>query len=59
MAHVKVSFLAGVILTSPFWLYQVWKFIAPGLYVKEKKYAIGFIFSGMFFLLAGPLLPIG
>src|SRR5688572_3279904 len=28
MAHMKVSFLAGVILTSPLWLYQIWKFIA-------------------------------
>ncbi len=53
MAHVKVSFLAGVILTSPLWLYQVWKFIAPGLYAKEKKYAFSFILSGMILFGAG------
>ena len=46
VAHLKVSFLAAVILSSPFWLYQVWKFIAPGLYAKEKKYAAGFIGFG-------------
>ena len=53
MAHVKVSFLAGVIFTSPLWLYQVWKFIAPGLYVKEKRYALGFIFSGILLFVGG------
>lgn len=46
VAHLKVSFLAAVIVSAPFWLYQVWKFIAPGLYAKEKKYATGFIFFG-------------
>ena len=53
MAHVKVSFLAGVVLTSPLWLYQVWKFIAPGLYAKEKKYSMGFVFSGIFLFVGG------
>lgn len=46
MAHIKVSFLAGAILTCPLWLYQIWLFIAPGLYQNEKKLAIGFIFAG-------------
>lgn len=46
VAHLKVSFLAAVIVSSPLWLYQVWKFIAPGLYAKEKKYGVGFIFFG-------------
>ncbi|MDZ4677232.1 MAG: twin-arginine translocase subunit TatC [Oligoflexia bacterium] len=53
MAHMKVSFLAGVILTSPLWLYQIWKFIAPGLYLKEKKYAAGFVFSGISLFVGG------
>ncbi|MBX9766404.1 MAG: twin-arginine translocase subunit TatC, partial [Bdellovibrionales bacterium] len=34
MAHVKVSILSGFILTTPIWLYQVWAFVAPGLYKK-------------------------
>jgi len=46
MAHIKVSFLAGVIMTCPIWLYQVWLFIAPGLYQNEKKLAFSFILSG-------------
>lgn len=53
MAHIKVSFLAGVFLTSPFWLFQVWKFIAPGLYSREKKYVLGFLFSGVLLFLLG------
>jgi sec-independent protein translocase protein TatC len=53
MAHVKVSFLAGVLITSPLWLFQVWKFIAPALYIKEKKYAGAFVFSGIFLFLSG------
>lgn len=53
MAHVKVSFLAGVILTCPLWLWQIWKFIAPGLYRQEKKMAAGFIGSGIFLFISG------
>ena len=47
MAHVKVSFMAAILLTSPFWLWQVWKFIAPGLYSHERRYAMGFLASAV------------
>ncbi|CAA9314433.1 MAG: Twin-arginine translocation protein TatC [uncultured Friedmanniella sp.] len=40
---IKVSALAGVILTSPVWLWQLWSFIVPGLLAKEKKWAMLFI----------------
>lgn len=53
LAHLKVSFLGGVILTAPLWLYQLWKFISPGLYNKERKYGVIFIFSGTFLFLTG------
>ena len=46
LAHIKVSMLAGVVLTTPFWLYQVWAFVAPGLYKREKGYALSFIAFG-------------
>lgn len=49
--YMKVSALAALILTSPILLSQLWLFIAPGLYKKEKMYAIPFIvFSSAFFL---------
>lgn len=53
VAHLKVSFLSGVILTSPLWLFQIWRFIAPGLYSREKRYALPFIFSGVLLFLGG------
>ena len=53
MAYIKVSFLGGVIITCPYWLYHVWHFIAPGLYTKEKKYGLLFILIGSFLFLTG------
>jgi sec-independent protein translocase protein TatC len=41
--HIKVSIIAGVILTSPVWLYQLWAFVAPGLYSREKRWTYAFI----------------
>ncbi len=40
---LKVSALAGAIVTAPIWLYQLWAFIVPGLLAKEKKWALIFI----------------
>ena len=40
---LKVSALAGVIITGPVWLWQLWAFIVPGLLAKEKKWALVFI----------------
>jgi sec-independent protein translocase protein TatC len=40
---VKVAIVCGVILSSPIWLFQLWAFIAPGLYAREKKWTYLFI----------------
>ena len=54
MLYMKVSFLAALFLSSPFVLYHVWAFIAPGLYPRERRYAWPFIlFATVFFLLGG------
>ena len=51
---LKVSFVAAVFLSSPYILLQVWLFIAPGLYRREKSYAFPFLFSStVLFLLGG------
>jgi len=42
--RVKVAVIVAVIVSSPVWLYQVWAFIAPGLYAREKRW--GYIFLG-------------
>jgi sec-independent protein translocase protein TatC len=41
--HLKVSVIAGVVITSPIWLYQLWAFIAPGLYTREKRWTYAFL----------------
>ncbi len=51
--YVKVAVLAGIFLTIPLSLYEVWKFISPGLYRKEKRYVVPFIMSSVFLFLAG------
>ena len=51
--RVKVALIVGVILSSPLWLYQLWAFIAPGLYAREKRW--GYIFLGT----AVPLFLVG
>jgi len=43
MLALKLSALAGAILTAPIWLYQVWVFVVPGLLAKERKWALIFI----------------
>jgi len=49
---IKVSFFAGLLGALPFVLYQIWLFIAPGLYNNEKKMILPFVFGGsvMFFI---------
>jgi sec-independent protein translocase protein TatC len=50
--YMKVAFIAGVIVSFPIILWQIWLFIAPGLYQNEKKYMLPVIFfSGFCFLL--------
>jgi sec-independent protein translocase protein TatC len=53
--YMKVSFLAGIFLTIPFTLFEVWKFIAPGLYRKEKKYVVPFLASSILLFAFGGL----
>jgi sec-independent protein translocase protein TatC len=54
--RVKVAFIVGVILSSPVWLYQVWAFIAPGLYAREKRWGRIFLGTAVPLFLVGNLL---
>jgi sec-independent protein translocase protein TatC len=51
--YLKIAFLAGIFVASPFVLYQVWAFIAPGLYRHERRYVLPFMFSTVGLFLAG------
>jgi sec-independent protein translocase protein TatC len=53
LLYLKMSFFAGIFLASPIVLTQVWLFVAPGLYRREKRYAVPFIFLGTAFFLGG------
>ena len=53
IAHLKLSFVFGILISCPFWLYQVWLFVAPGLYQKERRYTMGFIGAGTFLFVLG------
>jgi sec-independent protein translocase protein TatC len=51
--YMKVAFFAGIFIAAPVILLQLWLFIAPGLYPKERKYAAPFIFFATLFFVAG------
>jgi len=54
LLYMKVSFLAGIFLMAPYIVLQLWLFIAPGLYQRERRYAVPFIlFSSLFFIGGG------
>jgi sec-independent protein translocase protein TatC len=65
LIHVKISVWAGLIATSPFWLYQLWAFVAPGLYHRERRAIARLTLATVVLLLAGAafayyvVLPIG
>jgi sec-independent protein translocase protein TatC len=50
---MKVAFVASIFVTVPLSLYEVWKFIAPGLYRHEKRYVVPFFVSSILLFLAG------
>ncbi|MEO8277072.1 MAG: twin-arginine translocase subunit TatC [Thermoanaerobaculia bacterium] len=53
LLYFKASLLAGTFIAAPVILYQVWAFISPGLYKKERRWAAPFVFLGWAFFVAG------
>jgi sec-independent protein translocase protein TatC len=55
MLYLKVGALCGLIVAMPFILWQLWLFVAPGLYAREKRFAIPFVLFSSIFFFAGAL----
>lgn len=53
MLNIKLCTLAGAVLSSPYWLYQIWAFILPGLHASERRW------TRVFVAIAGPLFFLG
>lgn len=53
MMYIKLSFISGLFLASPFVFYQLWAFVSPALYKKEKRYVFPFVFFTTVFFASG------
>lgn len=53
--HIKIAFISAFIISSPLIFFEIWRFIAPGLMEKERKYAIPFVLTTTFLFLIGSL----
>lgn len=53
--YLKVSFVTGLFIVIPYILYEMWKFVAPGLYAKERKMAVPFVIIATILFYAGAL----
>lgn len=53
LVRLKISGLAGSVLASPIWLYQLWAFVSPGLSKKEKRYTVPFVGTSLVLFFTG------
>ncbi|HEX6471840.1 MAG TPA: twin-arginine translocase subunit TatC [Streptosporangiaceae bacterium] len=54
--HLKIAFIIGIVLSAPIWLYQLWAFIAPGLYQRERRWTYAFIGTAVPLFFVGTVL---
>jgi sec-independent protein translocase protein TatC len=54
--HLKVALIVGALVSSPVWLYQLWAFVAPGLYKRERRWTYIFMAAAVPLFLAGGAL---
>ena len=56
MIHLKTAMYVGLLLASPYILYQIFRFVSPALYTNERKYAVGIVGSAYIMFMLGNLL---
>lgn len=62
--QIQIAAVAGLVISSPIWLYQVWRFVTPGLHRHERRWAVGFVAVATPLFLGGvalayTVLPLG
>ncbi|MGY1662389.1 twin-arginine translocase subunit TatC [Geodermatophilus sp. SYSU D00705] len=56
LLRLKIAVIAGAVISSPFWLYQLWSFVTPGLKRNEKRYTVGFVAASTTLFALGSVL---
>ncbi|AZI59467.1 twin-arginine translocase subunit TatC [Nakamurella antarctica] len=54
--QLKAALMAGLVFSSPGWLYQIWAFVTPALYSKERKYALTFVSAAVVLFSVGAVM---
>ncbi|MFW3171220.1 twin-arginine translocase subunit TatC [Geodermatophilus sp. CPCC 206100] len=56
LLRLKIAVIAGAVISAPFWLYQLWSFVTPGLKRNEKRYTVGFVAASTLLFALGAAL---
>jgi len=58
VTRLKIATYGGIILAVPIWLWQLWRFITPGLHPKEKRYAVPFVLVSVLLFIGGAVVAL-